>query len=431
MSPASDRRDASTGPAGEPDGAAQSDLNAQPNAPEGRWAVAAMAAVAILVALFLALWLLWLKPDPAPAGGALLTPAPADAAGAGMGTADGKGTGTDESRAQPAAVSRVWTRVLTAEDPFTFEPHAPVADGRTAVSPHGPDLAGTCHACHGEIVAEWSRGQHALAWIDEHYQASLADLRRPEACYGCHAPEPLHAPGRRFGTAPYVRDEQVEAWHFGVSCATCHLGADGETWLGPHGSENAPHPTARGESFVGSATNQLCIDCHRTDVGPVLGVAREYERSDLAATGVRCVDCHFAPVERASAPGSPVRVGRSHELLGPRDPHFLAQAFAPRVEALADGGVAVLIENRAGHRVPGLVGRELHFEATALDAAGVSAGRAEWTLGSSNPLQLGETRRFTLASTSAAERVRLRAHHAAPGWTTPVPFLDVELKIQR
>lgn len=342
----------------------------------------------------------------------------------GLGTKNG-GTGADDLH--PAADPGVWTEVIAPDTPFRFPHQVPAADGRTQVLPRADELAGACHVCHGEIAAEWSRSQHALAWVDEHFQASLAERRRPEACYGCHAPEPLHGAGRRFGSAPYVRDAAVEDWHFGVSCATCHLGPDGSTWLGPSADAAAPHPVAQGESFVGVASNRLCIDCHRTDVGPVLGIAKEYERSDLAARGIGCVQCHFAPTERPSAAGAAVRSGRSHELLGPRHGHFLAQAFALEATRREGGTIGLAVTNRAGHRVPGLVGRELRFVARLLDTTGAETARTAFQFDAENTLALGETRAFELAGSGAL--VHIVGEHAAPGLAQPVRFLELRIEV--
>ena len=344
----------------------------------------------------------------------------------GSGNGSAKPTAAQE-RMHPAADPGVWTEVIGPDTPFRFPHQVPAADGRTQVLPRADELAGACHACHGEIAAEWSRSQHALAWVDEHFQASLAERRRPEACYGCHAPEPLHGAGRRFGSAPYVRDAAAEDWHFGVSCATCHLGPDGSTWLGPSADAAAPHPVAQGESFLGVASNRLCIDCHRTDVGPVLGIAKEYERSDFAARGIGCVQCHFAPTERPSAAGAAVRSGRSHELLGPRHSHFLAQAFALEATRREGAGIDLSVTNRAGHRVPGLVGRELRFVARLVDESGAETARTAFQFDAENTLALAETRTFELVGAGAL--VHVVGEHAAPGLAEPVRFLELRLEL--
>lgn len=354
-------------------------------------------------------------------------------------TADSNGIG-EESDAEPLPGSAgPFTRVLAPDTPYSFEGldfEGRVAqrggvDERTERNPHVGDMDGACHACHTQIAEEWAHSQHGLAWIDEHFQASLADLRRPQSCYGCHAPENLHGDGHRFGSSPYVREAEQQAWHFGISCATCHLDADGVTWLGPRGSDARVHPTAVGESFLGANANRLCIDCHRSDVGPVIGIARDYERFGHEK---RCIDCHMGPVERPSVYGGPTRAGRSHHLLGPRDPHFLAQAFAPR--AFVEGEQWIVeLENRAAHRVPGLIGRVLRFEFELRDAAGETIARGEGQIDHEHPLLVDRPTRFAVPVEESARarlagaRVALDAWHDAPGFLAPVHFLAVELEL--
>ena len=77
-------------------------------------------------------------------------------------------------------------------------------------------------------------------------------------------------------------------------------------------------------------SSELCAVCHKTNIGPVVGIAKDYFASKQAERGRTCVGCHMAKVERAWADGEgvPVRVGRSHAIQTPRDPSFLRQAFA-------------------------------------------------------------------------------------------------------
>ena len=49
-----------------------------------------------------------------------------------------------------------------------------------------------CAACHRAFAEEWAESLHALAWVDPHYQEALRGKRRPQACYGCHVPAPMH-----------------------------------------------------------------------------------------------------------------------------------------------------------------------------------------------------------------------------------------------
>src|SRR5690606_7065510 len=62
--------------------------------------------------------------------------------------------------------------------------------------------AAECGRCHAEIHAEWQDSAHGEAFTDPAWQAALARTRRPELCWPCHAPEPVH---RRLGRMPAVR----------------------------------------------------------------------------------------------------------------------------------------------------------------------------------------------------------------------------------
>src|SRR5262249_44287794 len=143
--------------------------------------------------------------------------------------------------------------------------------------------------------------------------------------------------------------------------------------LGPREMSTNAHASKKSEAFVGGGSNALCIGCHRVNIGPVVGVAKDFEQAHLAEQGKSCVGCHTAPVEQAFAnapPGAsngdaadpPKRQGRSHALQTPRDPTFLARAFEITARS-AGGKTIVTLKNAAGHRVPGLIGKKIEFSA--------------------------------------------------------------------
>lgn len=310
------------------------------------------------------------------------------------------------------AALAAWSPVLPAQDPveaaWTLARPAPAVALRPAVLERAAELA--CAACHAPEVEEWSRSAHALAWVDEVYQEELEGRTRPETCHGCHIPEPLFAQGLEERPSPRAADQ-----HFGVSCETCHLGPAGEM-LGTRGEATDAHASARSESLVGAGANALCAACHRTNIGPVVGIAKDFEVSKQAERGRTCVGCHMASVEREDGTES-----RSHALQTPRDPTFLARAFALRLE-VAGGKCAVVVENRAGHRVPGLIGREIVFAAEALDAGGkvVAKGRLELDTRSFLPVD-GSTR---LELPAAGVGVRVTGEHHDPRSDEAVRFIE-------
>jgi hypothetical protein len=288
---------------------------------------------------------------------------------------------------------------------------APVPDGRAAVLDRLDEIS--CRECHARVVDEWAGTSHALAWVDELYQDDMQDRRRPQTCHGCHIPGPVHAD---LGGRPDPREVGL---HFGVSCESCHVDTDGVTLLGPRGIETEHHPVRKSDTMVGAGSNELCASCHSTNVGPVIGIAKDFVASDQGAKGRTCVGCHMAPVEREH--GS---TGLSHALQTPRDPAFLRQAFS--LAASTDGlKTVVRVGNRTGHRVPGLIGRDLVFTARVLDGNGDVLGEGELRLNNRSFLPVDDGVELTLDAAGGA--VRVTALHHDPRLDDPVPFLDETL----
>ena len=279
-----------------------------------------------------------------------------------------------------------------------------------------------CAECHLEITREWASTLHALAWEDKHYQKEVKKLRRKKSCYGCHIPEPLHG-FDGFIPNPDPREEQRV---HGIDCAACHEGEAGEM-LGPFGAENSAHASAKNESFTTEGANRLCIACHATNIGPVLGIAKGFNETEIAKAGGSCIGCHMAPVERAHASDpetgelSPLRMGRSHLLQTPRDPTFLRQAFL--LSAHARGEKTILtISNRTGHRVPGLTERSLEFRVDLLDEHGKSQAKVRHIIDKRRYLPVDE--RIEIELEGVGVSVHVIANHEAPGYRKPVRFLD-------
>ena len=282
----------------------------------------------------------------------------------------------------------------------------------------------SCAECHAEIAEEWATTSHAQAWVHESYQEALSSKRRPQSCHGCHIPEPMHL--GRMGRKPAPRPEETEDHHFGISCRSCHEGADGVI-LGPWGAEQDAHASAQGDSFVdAAAANQLCISCHRTTIGPVIGIAKSFEITGQEGKGRSCVGCHMRAVERpiATRDGAPTepRPGRSHRLQTPRDPGFLALAFG-REAAATEGGARMSLTNHTGHNLPGLVDRVLTFTAEALDAEGGVLASGELVLTTREYLPVDESISIDLEA-RGIHALRLRGEHELPGHDGAIVFLD-------
>ena len=275
-----------------------------------------------------------------------------------------------------------------------------------------------CAECHRAVAEEWAATAHGLAWVDRVYQTKIAERKRPELCAGCHVPQPLLADGELVRRAK-ARDDASEPRVHGITCQSCHAGPAGAV-LGPRGEETEAHATLASPYMTPAKSSELCAVCHRTNIGPVVGIAKDFPGSRAEQAGGSCVGCHMAPVERAWADGEGVapRRGRSHAIQTPRDPAFLAQAF-DLTYRVQEGSTTVVVANRAGHRVPGLIGREIRFRASAR-AAGAELASAELVIDTKAYLPVdGE---LEIQLDGAADEVRVVGEHIDPRHPDPVVF---------
>lgn len=281
----------------------------------------------------------------------------------------------------------------------------------------------TCGECHADIVEEWAPTAHAVAWLDEVFQGEVKEKTRPQSCYGCHIPKPLLAAGLASRA-----EARVERRHLGISCESCHLGESG-TMLGPWGARTDAHKTQASDYMTEKAGSSMCMVCHSTNIGPVVGIAKDFVVTRQAERGRSCLGCHMAPVERkpskGALEGAAARAGRSHAFQTPRDPAFLRLAFEPTVRV--EGGKSIVtIKNRAGHRVPGLIGREIELRAEALDGQGKVLGRGSLSIDAHAYLPVDWS--VELAVEAAGDEVHLVGLHHDPRAEKPIPFLDLRLK---
>jgi hypothetical protein len=309
------------------------------------------------------------------------------------------------------------------------DPNWDLAAPAPAVALHPPEVEGldeyACASCHREVAEEWAGTAHAIAWVDEFYRKEMEHHRRPESCHGCHAPEPLHLGD--VADRPDVRDD---ARHLGISCESCHLGPEG-VMLGPRGTPTDAHPSKQSETMIGGGSSVLCSACHKVNIGPVIGIAKDFESSKQAERGRSCVGCHMAPVERAWATAGagaeqpPARLGRSHAIQTPRDPAFLRRAF--ELSSRTEGKTTfVAIANQAGHRVPGLVGRKIQFDVRVLGAGGQELGRGELLLDERAYLPVDGKLEVEVAAAGA--EVLVTGRHRDPRASEPIVFLEQRLK---
>lgn len=150
----------------------------------------------------------------------------------------------------------------------------------------------------------------------------------------------------------------------------------------------------------------------------MLPLARDFAGSTLPARGKSCIGCHMPEVERhvavSLATGKPVgepRRGRRHSLRGPSDAEFCADAFALDAR-LDERDVVVDVGNRAGHRVPGLRGREFRLAIQQRDRAGKIVQRDAVVFSAENPILVEETRTLRFARAAAIVDVEVVLTHA-------------------
>ena len=263
------------------------------------------------------------------------------------------------------------------------------------------DSAKSCGACHTAIFKEWDGRAHSNAWTDEIYQASIKKKKRPKACHSCHIPERVLArPTRK----PKTRKKLL---HEGVTCVSCHE-KDGEIH-GPFGAKTDAHKSVKDALFTDAS--KLCMSCHSTKIDIVLPVGRQFRNAELEKKGKSCAGCHMPEITRHLAidpdTGKPVgdkRKGRSHALLGPRDPEFCATAF--KLSTKKNGDELVLtIENGAGHDVPGLRTRAFHFLVSQKDKGGKTLSDKTVVIDAENPLEVLKQLEFKFEFAAGLSRI--------------------------
>jgi len=288
--------------------------------------------------------------------------------------------------------------------PGILEPAAPGPFGPTNLwtrsGDGGPDdltpadLAdvGACAECHADAVAQWRQSAHAQASFgNPFYRASVEDFAarqppdRARFCGGCHDPVLVLA-GALDGGPTAVQPEDPLA-QVGVTCLVCHgaraPGPDGNASFGIDLSP-VPLPTPGDASSLaahvarlepdGVARGALCGSCHRSHLGPAVGVPTHLPGIDDLGAWSRspwsgstgedptldhprqsCGSCHQPAVpaplgDRAAAAG----LIRSHRFAGAQTE--LAAGDAAQAEAVATmlgSAVRVVV---AGARIEGTDG---------------------------------------------------------------------------
>ena len=253
--------------------------------------------------------------------------------------------------------------------------------------------AATCGACHTAIYEEWAGSSKAEAFTDPLFQTDWQDQGELFLCLHCHAPLQNQQPLLVEGLArirPIEGRGQVNP-HFdpdlqneGVTCAACHL--SGGAVVGPLTGVDAPHVVRVDPDF---ASEKTCESCHQLEAPPFFRLERDLidtvgewrEWKSLTGREESCVDCHMPTVTRPLVAQGPERVGRQHVFHGLGDEVLMASALDLEQAEGPGGALAVLVRNKAGHRIPS--GEFAHRLWIDLICEGPTAGHSSerWELG--------------------------------------------------
>jgi hypothetical protein len=227
--------------------------------------------------------------------------------------------------------------------------------------------AQVCNACHGEVHDEWATSGHATAATNPVYLAATEALGDPFVCHECHMPLQVQRPviprgpsakgaGRAENPA-YQPSLRLE----GVTCAACHVRADGIVGPRELAPNQAPHPVRASRAMSGP---EACAYCHQVALPgaedqPFLDTVGEWSRSAFGEAEITCQQCHMPRVSGVIA-GSRYAAYSAHRWTEGRAPSHLARALTllvdlrstslQRGEALRAS--ATLMNTGAGHSVP-------------------------------------------------------------------------------
>jgi hypothetical protein len=215
-----------------------------------------------------------------------------------------------------------------------------------------------CGKCHVAVYDEWSKSDHANAFVNPHFRKATGDYAF-ENCMGCHAPKP--------GVTDKVPAARTAGREDGVTCVSCHLkGGKSAGPITPTGAIK-PHPIEIDEKFYRSSV--ICGGCHE-------GTMREW--NSVKADKKTCQQCHMQPVKRevtqATGGFSNIIVAFEKEQMLRRHDFSISSDNVPdkviTVTTKRDGSaLTIQITNNLPHNLPtGDFGfRVLEIQAIAVD----------------------------------------------------------------
>lgn len=273
-------------------------------------------------------------------------------------------------------------------------------------SPHSGldvDDPQACVECHQPLVEEWSQAMHAQAHASKDpIFAGLKEMRTKKQgaevtakCARCHSPR---SPD----------DDTTPAALAGVSCAACHVKADGSMGL-----------VAEGDA--------LCATCHGALSTPsgLAACTTGPEHAEAGPSGAPCQSCHMPAVDGPATEGQQDATHASHAFLGPHrawqhdDRAFLAGGVGLSIAFQGDQ-VVTKLGNRSGHGFPtGFPGREAVLSITIVDGSGQELHTESHRLGKTYTDDEGNPKPAAFA-TKLAEDTRLKPDETRT-WELAVP----------
>ncbi len=252
---------------------------------------------------------------------------------------------------------------------------------------------GKCKSCHPAIWREWEKSMHAQAWTDEVYQAAAAQIKdRENSCDPCHAPEPILVTG--IGKMPKLRNEQRDS---GVSCLICHLDTDGAMHGPPASAETNFHANVTDPIYT--SPTKLCATCHGQKSVPEHDQVSSFLDSRYAEEKKSCATCHMPIVNRMQSTASYESIkGRKHTWRGSRSVAQLKSAATVKIE-FEGKKATVILQNKAGHLMPGGTLRTIILDVTHLSPDGIQQQEKQVLISekTANRLKPDEKRTFVFA----------------------------------
>jgi hypothetical protein len=236
---------------------------------------------------------------------------------------------------------------------------------RGGQAPHGStsdvrwESSAQCRDCHRDVYDEWYGSHHQIAFTNPEVRALSENFTKPE-CKDCHLPRPLAVTG--FGKRTLPRNTHFDE---GVSCISCHLGADG----GIVGRNDRPDAPCKPKKSVEFLAVEACASCHNQHY-----TTDQWRASQYPALGQDCSHCHMPEVERVRPDGSK-RMGRGHVYHGAHDLATLKKAGKFVVERAGNEVVMTLTNVGAGHNFPT---EERHRAVDIVYRFATAAGAGEW-----------------------------------------------------